>query len=168
MRKLIGLVVIILLSACKDKQIIMKEKLVLWTPYNDSVEVAENMNHEKERMHYKLIQSKVLDKNEIFRPLHNEVIKLSEEEYKAMVPMILEQNILTIRHHIQENELTYEKLVLFYLYRIYKYELNNVTTLNTIIALNNEVVDVARKLDEEKKWVQLQKYNILFMECRFY
>ena len=65
--------------------------------------------------------------------------------------MILEQNIFTIRNHIQENELTYENLVLFYLYRIYKYELNNATTLNTIIALNKDVVKEARRLDEEKK-----------------
>ncbi|TLP73969.1 amidase family protein [Maribacter sp. ACAM166] len=151
MKKLLGLVAIILLSACKDKQNTMKEKLVLWTPYNDSVDVAANADHEKGRMQYKLIQSKVLDKNEIFRPLYDEVSKLSEEKYKALVPMILEQNIFTIRHHIEENELTYEDLVLFYLYRIYKYELNNATTLNTIIALNKDVVDAARKLDVEKK-----------------
>lgn len=151
MKKLLGLVAIILLSACKNEQNTMKEELVLWTPYNDSVEVAANADHEKGRMQYKLIQSKVLDKNEIFMPLHDEVSKLNEEDYKALVPMILEQSIFTIRHHIEQNELTYENLVLFYLYRIYKYELNNATTLNTIIALNKDVVEAARKLDEEKK-----------------
>ena len=151
MKKLLGFVIIVLLSACKEKQDMMKEEVVLWTPYNDSLEVAANADHEKERMQYKLIQSKVLDKNEIFLPLYNEVSKMSEADYQKLVPMILEQNIFTIRDFIDKNELTYEQLVLFYLYRIYKYELNNETTLNTVIALNKDVVEAARKLDQEKK-----------------
>tara|TARA_R110001583_G_scaffold90137_2_gene231696 strand:+ start:2306 stop:3994 length:1689 start_codon:yes stop_codon:yes gene_type:complete len=151
MKKHLLLVVIIILSACKNEKDSMKDELILWTPYNDSVEVAANVDHEKGRMQYKLIQSKVLDKNDVFKPLYGEVSKLSEADYEALIPMILEQNIFTIRHHIQENELTYENLVLFYLYRIYKYELNNATTLNTIIALNKDVVREARRLDEEKK-----------------
>lgn len=151
MKKYLLLVVIIMLSACKNEQDSMKDELILWTPYNDSAEVAANADHEKGRMKYKLIQSKVLDKNNVFKPLYDEVSKLSKADYEALIPMILEQNIFTIRHHIQENELTYENLVLFYLYRIYKYELNNATTLNTIIALNKDVVKEARRLDEEKK-----------------
>jgi len=151
MKKYLLLVVIIMLSACKNEQDSMKDELILWTPYNDSSEVAANADHEKGRMKYKLIQSKVLDKNDVFKPLYDEVSKLSKADYEALIPMILEQNIFTIRHHIQENELTYENLVLFYLYRIYKYELNNATTLNTIIALNKDVVKEARRLDEEKK-----------------
>ena len=151
MKKYLLLVVIIMLSACKNEQDSMKDELILWTPYNDSAEVAANADHEKGRMKYKLIQSKVLDKNDVFKPLYDEVSKLSKADYEALIPMILEQNIFTIRNHIQENELTYENLVLFYLYRIYKYELNNATTLNTIIALNKDVVKEARRLDEEKK-----------------
>tara|TARA_R110001606_G_scaffold6514_2_gene29208 strand:+ start:1967 stop:3655 length:1689 start_codon:yes stop_codon:yes gene_type:complete len=151
MKKYLLLVVIIMLSACKNEQDSMKDELILWTPYNDSAEVAANADHEKGRMKYKLIQSKVLDKNDVFKPLYDEVSKLSKADYEALIPMILEQNIFTISHHIQENELTYENLVLFYLYRIYKYELNNATTLNTIIALNKDVVKEARRLDEEKK-----------------
>lgn len=151
MKKYLLFVVIIMLSACKNEQDSMKDERILWTPYNDSAEVAANADHEKGRMKYKLIQSKVLDKNDVFKPLYDEVSKLSKADYEALIPMILEQNIFTIRHHIQENELTYENLVLFYLYRIYKYELNNATTLNTIIALNKDVVKEARRLDEEKK-----------------
>lgn len=151
MKKYLLLVVIIMLSACKNEQDSMKDELILWTPYNDSAEVAANADHEKGRMKYKFIQSKVLDKNDVFKPLYDEVSKLSKADYEALIPMILEQNIFTIRNHIQENELTYENLVLFYLYRIYKYELNNATTLNTIIALNKDVVKEARRLDEEKK-----------------
>jgi len=151
MKKYIVLVLVVLLSACKNQHKSENEDLILWTPYNDSAEVAANKDHEKGRMQYKLIQSKTLDKNDIFVPLFDEVSKLSEAEYTLLAPMILEQDISDIQHHIKENRLTYEKLVLFYLYRIYKYELDNSTTLNTVIALNKGVVEEARKLDEDKK-----------------
>ena len=151
MKKFVLVLVMIAMAACNEKKRAVTEEVVLWTPYNDSAEVAANKDHEIGRMQYKLIQSKVLDKNEVFRPLYSEVSKLGETEYNALKPMILEQDILTIRKHIQDNALTYEKLVLFYLYRIYKYELDNATTLNTVIALNGEVVAAARKLDELKR-----------------
>lgn len=151
MKKLLGVLVVVLLSGCKNKQNTMKEKHVLWTPYNDAVEVAANADHENARMQYKLIQSKVLDKNEVFKPLYEEVLTFDENKYTALANMVLEQNIFTIRNHIEQGNLTYEELVLFYLYRIYKYELNNETTLNTIIALNKDVVKEARKLDKKKK-----------------
>jgi len=125
----------------------VSETIKLWEPYNDSAEVAANMDHEKERMRYKLIQSKVLDKNEVFSPLFKEVSKMSETAYKNLIPLIIEQDIPTIQQHISSGALSYEELVLFYLYRIYRYELNNETTLNTIIALNKNVVDEARALD---------------------
>ena len=69
MIKHVLLIFVILLSACKNEQDLKKEEVILWTPYNDSIEVADNTDHENGRMQYKLIQSKVLDKNEVFVPL---------------------------------------------------------------------------------------------------
>ncbi len=138
------------MGGCRNESAV-DENLVLWTPYNDSAEVAANKEHANKRMRYKLIQSKVLDKNEVFRPLYREVSQVSKEEYERLKPMILEQDIPNIQAFVKEGKLTYEELVLFYLYRIYKYELDNETTLNTIIALNKEVVDEARKRDKERK-----------------
>ncbi|MEP3381902.1 MAG: amidase family protein [Maribacter dokdonensis] len=152
MKKLLLLMVIIFLGACKTEQDTKeRHEIVLWTPYDDSLEVAGNADHDNTRMRYKLIQSKVLDKNEVFRPLYKEVSNLTEEKYKLLLPMILEQDIFVIRNHIKEGRLTYEDLVLFYLYRIYKYELDNATTLNTVIALNEDVVQQARELDEQNE-----------------
>ena len=59
------------------------------------------------------------------------------------------KNIFFIRKQIEDGKFTYKDLVLFYLYRIYKYELDNTTTLNTVIALNKEVVNQARALDKK-------------------
>ncbi|MBT8308519.1 MAG: amidase [Maribacter sp.] len=126
------------------------EEAVLWQPYNDSAEVAANKDHPIERMRYRLIQSKVLDKNDIFLALNDEVLKMTESEYETIKPIVLEQNIFDLRQSIDQGKLTYEKLVLFYLYRIYKYELDNTTTLNTVIALDKEVVEQARELDRMK------------------
>jgi len=151
MKKLVLLLIIIVISACKNKQETQKKEVVLWTPYNDSTEVADNADHENGRMQYKLIQSKVLDKNEVFMPLYEEVSKFTEAQYKELLPMILEQDIFVIRNHIKEGRLTYENLVLFYLHRIYKYELDNRTTLNTVIALNKDVVNQARELDRQNE-----------------
>lgn len=119
----------------------------LWTPYDDSQEVAANENHPKPRMRYKLIQSRILDKNEVFLPLYEEVRKMSDSTYQRLKPLILEQPIPLVQQHIRDGAFGYEDLCRFFLYRIYKYELNNTTTLNTVIALNEGVLQEARQRD---------------------
>lgn len=144
------LVVLVFALSCKENPHTEKMEIILWEAYNDSAEVLANANHEKERMRYKLIQSQVLDKNTVFLPLYNEVSKMTEAEYEVLKPQIFEQNIFQIGNSIEAGRLSYENLTLFYLYRIYKYELNNSTTLNTILALNKNILEQARKLDDLK------------------
>ncbi|MEM8509044.1 MAG: amidase family protein [Bacteroidota bacterium] len=127
----------------------VEEEVLLWTPYNDSAEVAANADHEKERMRYKFIQSKVLDKNEVFMPLYSEVSEFPSERYAMMTPLVIEQDIPTIQKHISDGKFSYEELVLFYLTRIYNYEIPNTTTLNTVIALNPRILEQARGLDAD-------------------
>ena len=148
MKNLFVFLVCVTFFSCKEKQQVEKEEVVLWQAYNDSAEVAANQNHEKERMRYKFIQSKVLDKNEVFLSLYDEVSKMTEARYSELRPLILEQNIFNLRKHLEDGNFTYEELTLFYLFRIYKYELDNTTTLNTIIALNKKVVEEARSIDK--------------------
>ena len=152
MKKLLHLIwLLLILAACKTDHKADTANVVLWEPYNDSAEVAANQDHEKTRMRYKLIQSKVLDKNDVFRPLYGEVANFTEAEYQSLQPLVLEQNIPAIQLKVALGELSYERLVLFYLYRIYKYELDNGTTLNTVIALNDKVLEEARAKDKELK-----------------
>ncbi len=129
----------------------INKSVLLWSTYNDSVEVRANQDHENPRMRFKLIESKVLDKNKVFLPLYEEVSKFSEAKYNAMKPLVLEQDIPTIQHHIANGAFTYEDLTLFFLHRIYTYELNRNLNLNTIIALNPEVIKQARELDDNVK-----------------
>jgi amidase len=140
----------VLLFSCRQGTT-SEEEIVLWTPYNDSAEVAANQDHENSRMRYKLIQSKVLDKNDIFLPLYKEVNAFSNERYESLKPLILERDIPSIQQSISQGKFTYEDLTLFYLKRIYQYELDNETTLNTVIALNGNVLEEARKRDNNRK-----------------
>lgn len=136
--------------SCKQ-QASSESDVVLWTLYNDSAEVAANQEHENSRMRYKLIQSKVLDKNDVFRPLYEEVSAFTEEDYERLKPLILNQDIPGLQTAVAEGKLTYEEIVLFYLKRIYFYELDNSTTLNTVIALNEKVIEEARLRDKERR-----------------
>ncbi|MEM8765633.1 MAG: amidase family protein [Bacteroidota bacterium] len=128
----------------------VEEPKPLWPEYNDSLEVVSNADHEKDRMRFKLIQSKTLNRNEVFQPLLAEVNKMDSATYQHLKPMILEQDIPTLQNHVDNGDFTYETLVRFYLYRIYKYELNPETCLHTIISLNPNVIQEARALDRNK------------------
>jgi amidase len=147
MRKVLVVLFCVVMASCNQGSKGTFEKLRIWEPYDDAADVAANANHEIKRMRYRLIQSKVLDKNDVFFPLYDEVSVMTEETYKALKPLILEQNIFSLQKGIKDGLLTYENLVLFYLYRIYEYELDNNKTLNTILALNQNVLEEARALD---------------------
>jgi amidase len=121
----------------------------LWTRYDETAELKANASHPIARMQYKLIQSKVLDKNEVFLPLYPEVSKMAVAEYERLHPMIMGRTIPEVQKSIREGAFTYEDLTRFFLYRIYKYELDNSTTLNTILALNADVIREAKLRDSE-------------------
>jgi len=147
----VGLCLLVLFVGCvfsckQDEKTVKSSPKTIWEPYNDSLELAENATHENGRMQFKLIQSKILDKNTAFSPLYEAVSKFSEARYSSLKPLILEQSIPAIQGHIKTGEFTYEELTLFYLKRIYKYELDNGTSLHTIIALNDKVLQQARSL----------------------
>ncbi len=141
--------VILLISFLYFGSLLSQEKL--WQPYDETQEIANQQNHSINRMKYKLIQSNYLDKNEVFGELSDAVSAFSEKRYLEILPLVLEQNIHTIQNHIKKNLFTYEELTLFFLKRIYKYELNPGTSLHTIIALNPNVLKEAKAMDKNKK-----------------
>jgi len=121
-----------------------------WIPYNESLEITNNKTHSLERMQFKLIQSKFNDKNIWFSELDNYLKDFSDNDYEKLKPLIIEKDIPSIQTNIIEKKLTYEKLVLFYLFRIKKIEFNKNTYLNSIISLNPNIVLEARKKDKIK------------------
>ncbi|WP_308421302.1 amidase family protein [Polaribacter pacificus] len=102
-------------------------------------------------MKFKLLQSKYLDMNAVFKPFERELATFTEEDYSSLKPLVLEQNIPSLQQKIKEGSLSYEKLTLFYLYRIRKFESDTTLYLNSIIALNPDVLKEARKKDKAPK-----------------
>lgn len=133
----------LLLSGCNSSE-------KKWMPYDESSEISNNKTHSLERMQFKLIQSKFNDKNIWFSELDNYLKDFSEDDYEKLKPLIIEKDIPSIQTNIIQKKLTYEKLVLFYLFRIKKIEFNKNTYLNSIISLNPNIVLEARKKDKIK------------------
>lgn len=122
----------------------------VWEPYDESEELAANVDHEIGRMQYKLIQSRILDKNDVWKDLAEQIKYFSEEDYQRLLPMILDQDIPTIQAHVDSGKLSYESLVQWYLYRIVKYENDKDKTLHSIIAINPNAVLEAREKDKSR------------------
>ncbi len=138
---------LIFLFSCKEKP---KMTIPKWVPFDESAELAKNAKHESPRMQYKLIQSKFLDKNEIWKNVENQIPYFTEEDYQNLKPLIFEQDIPTIQSHIQSGQLTYEKITQWYLYRIVKFENDKDKSLHSIIAINPNAVAEAKEKDKNK------------------
>ncbi|MFN0729048.1 amidase family protein [Polaribacter gochangensis] len=135
----------LLIISCKEAS-----PAVNFKKYDETAELAAQQKHPRKRMQFKLMQSKYLDMNDVFAPFQKELSQFSEEEYNTLKPLILERDIPTLQAHIGNGDLSYEKLTLFYLYRIRKFESDSTKSLNSIIALNPNVLKEARQKDKEK------------------
>ena len=142
-KKIVPLVLLLIIVSCQDKK-----ELLLFKTYKESVLLEKQGMHQKPRMRFKLFQSKVLDMNTIFKPFKEELASnFSEKEYKDLKPLIIEQDIPSIQNSIKEGRLSYEKLTLFYLYRIREFESDSTKSLHAIISLNPSVLEEARARD---------------------
>lgn len=154
MKKILLLLLITLfINSCKQTS-----SKLYFKKYDESSEIEAQQEHEKKRMQFKLLQSNFLDLNKEFKPFEKELSKFSEEEYQQLKSLILEKDIPTIQKSITNKKLTYEKLTLFYLYRIRKYESDSTKYLNAIISLNPKVLEEARAKDKESK--EVNEYSL--------
>ena len=133
MKNTILFLFIILITSCNNN--------VNWKNYDESIEIKENKDHPNTRMQFKLIQSKNEIKNEWFKNISKELNQFSQEKYNTLKPLIIEKSIPEIQTSILNYSLTYENLVLFYLYRIQSIEFNKDQYLNSIISINQNVIE---------------------------
>jgi amidase len=146
-KSLLFLFASLVLISCKNQK---KETKFQFKKYDETATLEAQQNHKNGRMKFKLFQSKILDMNAVYKPFQSELKKFSEEEYNKLKLLILEQDIPTLQRHVKEGTLSYEKLTLFYLYRIRKFESDATLSLNSIIALNPNVLHEAREKDTNK------------------
>jgi len=137
---------LVFLFGCNSNKTSLKQ----WNPYDETVELELNSNHLIKRLQFKRIQSNFNDKNNWFIPFEKELTSFTLEDHDRLKPFILEQDILSIQNFIKQGNLTYETLTLFYLFRIYYFEIQQETYLNSIISLNPKVLDQAREKDSNK------------------
>ena len=133
-----------LILSCNENQIIY------WENYDETDELVTNLDHEISRMRYKRIQSISNDKNEIFKPFRSFLKSYNIEFHNSLKQDILNKDISYIQSKVDDGLYNYEDLVKFFIYRIYKYEMNKDLYLNSIISLNPNVIKQARELDKNK------------------
>lgn len=122
-----------------------------WSAYDETADLALLAQHADDSMHFKLLNSKVLDKNSLWAPFNSALANFTEERYQSLKPLILEQSIATLQAAVASGALDYETLVLFYIYRIRAIESDNSLYLNAIISLNPDAVARARSLDQQRR-----------------
>ena len=145
--------ILFMVTSCKvnkEEESAAQQPDVVWQAQDETAELEEQAKHDVERMRFKLITSKTQDKNELWRPFEEDLSSFSAERYESLKQLISERNIPELQRAVKNGRLSYEDLVLFYIYRIREFESNNELSLNAVIALNPEVVAQARKLDEKR------------------
>lgn len=159
MKRLLALIFVThLFIGCQQRQ-----PPVVFQKYLEVEAVAKQQDHANNRMKFKLFQSKYLDMNEVFAPFNDDLAYFSEEDYNALKPLIIEKDIPSIQNSVKAGDLSYEKLTLFYLYRIRKFESDSTKSLNAIIALNPSVLKEARQRDKEREWGALSGMEVYGM-----
>ena len=151
MEKILLTTLFLILTACSNNDIIT------WENYDEKSEIIENSTHEISRMRYKRIQSLSSDKNKIFSPFYPFLKSYDLVYHESIKEFIVNKDISTIQVYISEDKFSYEDLVKFFIYRIYKHELDKNLYLNAIISLNPNVINEARELDKK-----VQKDNLLY------
>ncbi len=153
------------LFSCKQAQEetpVIKNEPIVWQAYDETEDLAGTQQLENPRMHLKLINSKVRDKNEVWKPVQGVLQGFSVTRYKELLPQILEKDIPTLQQSIKNGIFTYEELTLFYLYRIASIESDNDRALNGVIVLNSNAVAKAREYDQVDK-NQIDIYSVFGM-----
>ena len=151
MEKILLTTLFLILTSCSNNDIIT------WENYDEKSEIIENSTHEISRMRYKRIQSLSSDKNKIFSPFYPFLKSYDLVYHESIKEFIVNKDISTIQAYISEDKFSYEDLVKFFIYRIYKHELDKNLYLNAIISLNPNVINEARELDKKA-----QKDNLLY------
>lgn len=137
--------ILFIFSSCKQEH--STPEIPLWTPYDETGLIDANANHESKQMRYKLIQSKVSNRNELLKSISSQLEGFSAKRYEALTPMIYETSINRLQNHVEKGEFTYKELTQWYLYRIALIESNKNMALNAIISINPKVVTQAEALD---------------------
>ncbi len=161
MTKSISFLLLILIFSCKDfnasenkeTQEVSSETISDTATQNTSIADTTDINNNppKDFREFKVLDSKYIRAQKLWEPFNNDLENFTEGTYNNLKPFILDQDIPTLQKHIAEGKLTYEQLTKFYLYRIRKFDRENPLSLNSVIALNPNVIQEAIEKDLQHK-----------------
>lgn len=157
MRLFLMIFVVICFYSCKNSP---SDSPKTNNPLNVTTETASQPS--KDFREFKVLDSKHLNVDQLWQPFNKELESFTEADYKTLKPLILEQNIPTLQKLILNGNLSYENLTKFYLYRIREFDRNNPLSLNSVIALNTNVIEEAKQKDIDLKNKRL-KHSIFGM-----
>ena len=129
---------LIVLVGCKNDN---KTKNTAVDTLKDSVIVAIPFRE------FKVLDSKYLSNVIIWQDLNSQLKSFTEANYNALKPLILDQDIPTLQQHVSDGKLSYEALTKFYLFRIRKFDRENALSLNSVIAINPNIITEAKQKD---------------------
>ena len=144
MKNLFFLTLILLFVSC-NYNLVNK-----WENYDESEEIKTNATVENKRLQFKRIQSISNDKNQLINGFEREIFNFLENEYDLTKELIHEKSIPEIQQSVIDGKLTYYKLSLFYLTRIYLIEFDKESYLNSIISINKNILREAKNKDKIK------------------
>ena len=144
MKNLFFLTLILLFVSC-NYNLVNK-----WENYDESEEIKTNASIENKRLQFKRIQSISNDKNQLINGFEREIFNFLENEYDLTKELVYEKSIPEIQQSVIDGKLTYYKLSLFYLTRIYLIEFDKESYLNSIISINKNILREAKSKDKIK------------------
>ena len=147
MKKILFLCSILALVSCKNDKGNNKDTQEITD--SNFTEVEDDQEHEV--LEFKVLDSKYLEKDILWSPFEIELYKVTEKKYDSLKSIILEKSVTELQKTIAEEQLTYEELTLFYLYRMRKLDRENDLSLNAVIAVNPNVLTEARLKDRNYK-----------------
>ena len=148
MRNYIILLSLLFVFSCKNSNITTETKKP--NPVEEtSVDSDLSAISTKDFREFKVLDSKNLSKAEIWARVNSALDGFTEVDYNRVKPFILEQDITTLQKNRRANKFTYVELTQFYLYRIKNYDRENTLALNSVIAINPNIIREAKTRDRD-------------------
>ncbi len=147
MTKYFPLFLLLFIFSCKDTSKTEEAR----TPVSQSETVVEEDNlsaiSTKDFREFKVLDSKVITKAEIWSTINPQMTDFTEADYNRLKSLILESDISALQKHIRDGRFNYEQLTKFYLFRIRKFDRENDLSLNSVISINPNVIEQAKEAD---------------------
>ncbi len=133
-----------------------------WQRFEQSADLAALSELDNDSMHFRLLQSRVQDKNQLWQDHIDALAAMGAGRYEALKPLILEAEVADLQRAVAAGQFSYTELATFYLYRLREIETDPQRYLNAVISINPQVVATARLRDQARQQGQQIDMHSLF------